>query len=655
MKYNTRYSAQTVYLAARLSLEMKCMKTGVTIIKKVVALLILGSALMPALSPAAQAESPVDCIEGEEPLDLTYGEHTTNCAINPATDLDRFEFCETAGDEVRLNVLSASNGMDPNVVIRDPMANIIAQASCNDSCSLTLDTSLPVNGCYTIFISDVGTNELGSYSIQLERIVPVPDSAVHMNYDTSDSDTINPGTDIDFFTFNATAGTDIRLNVLAASNGMDPTVEIRDPNGVVVVDGVTDGATCNDNCSYSVDLSPALSGTYSLLIYDRNTNETGGYELSLWCIAGHCDSDGDGVPDPSGPAISYVTPLADTINTPVDGDFYTFNAAAGTDIRLNVLAASNGMDPTVEIRDPNGAVVVDGVTDGATCNDNCSYSVDLSPALSGTYSLLIYDRNTNETGGYELSLWCLWGDCDSDADGIPDGDARVSFNTPAVLQFGVSSTDVIDPAVDGDTFIFGGTAGDLIQINVLAASNGMDPTVEIRDPNGDIVVNGVADGATCNDNCSYTLELSLPLSGKYTLLIYDRNTNETGSYEIGLQCLVGTCADAIAACGDNCIDVPNIDQLDTDGDGYGNVCDGDLNNDGDTNTLDLNLYKLAHRSACGDDNYDPVADFNGDCRINTLDLNIYKGLHRKPPGPSCVAPEILTTNKAGKEKRVHIR
>jgi len=532
MKYNTRYSAQTVYLAARLSLEMKCMKTGVTIIKKVVALLILGSALMPALSPAAQAESPVDCIEGEEPLDLTYGEHTTNCAINPATDLDRFEFCETAGDEVRLNVLSASNGMDPNVVIRDPMANIIAQASCNDSCSLTLDTSLPVNGCYTIFISDVGTNELGSYSIQLERIVPVPDSAVHMNYDTSDSDTINPGTDIDFFTFNATAGTDIRLNVLAASNGMDPTVEIRDPNGVVVVDGVTDGATCNDNCSYSVDLSPALSGTYSLLIYDRNTNET---------------------------------------------------------------------------------------------------------------------------GGYELSLWCLWGDCDSDADGIPDGDARVSFNTPAVLQFGVSSTDVIDPAVDGDTFIFGGTAGDLIQINVLAASNGMDPTVEIRDPNGDIVVNGVADGATCNDNCSYTLELSLPLSGKYTLLIYDRNTNETGSYEIGLQCLVGTCADAIAACGDNCIDVPNIDQLDTDGDGYGNVCDGDLNNDGDTNTLDLNLYKLAHRSACGDDNYDPVADFNGDCRINTLDLNIYKGLHRKPPGPSCVAPEILTTNKAGKEKRVHIR
>jgi len=95
---------------------------------------------------------------------------------------------------------------------------------------------------------------------------------------------------------------------------------------------------------------------------------------------------------------------------------------------------------------------------------------------------------------------------------------------------------------------------------------------------------------------------------------------------------------------DNCINAPNgpliLDaggnsQLDTDSDGYGNLCDGDLNNDGKTNTLDLNLYKLAHRTNVGDANYNVDADFNGDGMINTLDLNIYKILHRKPPGPSC--------------------
>jgi hypothetical protein len=98
---------------------------------------------------------------------------------------------------------------------------------------------------------------------------------------------------------------------------------------------------------------------------------------------------------------------------------------------------------------------------------------------------------------------------------------------------------------------------------------------------------------------------------------------------------VDTDGDRIIDDDDNCTLVQNSDQRDTDGDGYGSRCDGDLNNDGNTNTLDLNLYKQAHRSAVGDANYDVDADFNGDGTINTLDLNIYKGLHRKPPGPSC--------------------
>jgi len=93
--------------------------------------------------------------------------------------------------------------------------------------------------------------------------------------------------------------------------------------------------------------------------------------------------------------------------------------------------------------------------------------------------------------------------------------------------------------------------------------------------------------------------------------------------------------DSLGNACDNCTLVDNEDQRDTDADNYGNLCDGDLNNDGTTNTLDLNLYKLAHRSSLGDTNYNADADFNGDAVINTLDLNTYKSLHRRDPGPSC--------------------
>ena len=93
-----------------------------------------------------------------------------------------------------------------------------------------------------------------------------------------------------------------------------------------------------------------------------------------------------------------------------------------------------------------------------------------------------------------------------------------------------------------------------------------------------------------------------------------------------------TDTDTIVDACDNCTLVANPDQRDTNGDGYGNMCDGDLNNDGNTNATDLTLFKQVYRGS------DPDADFNGDGLINATDLTIFKGLYRKPPGPSGLVP-----------------
>ena len=86
---------------------------------------------------------------------------------------------------------------------------------------------------------------------------------------------------------------------------------------------------------------------------------------------------------------------------------------------------------------------------------------------------------------------------------------------------------------------------------------------------------------------------------------------------------------------DNCIEVANPDQRDTHGDGYGNVCDPDLDNDGNVNTADLGLLKGAFfATGPGLD-----ADFNGDGVVNSVDLGVMKAYFFGPPGPSGVAIE----------------
>ncbi len=81
---------------------------------------------------------------------------------------------------------------------------------------------------------------------------------------------------------------------------------------------------------------------------------------------------------------------------------------------------------------------------------------------------------------------------------------------------------------------------------------------------------------------------------------------------------------------DNCPDVPNADQMDSDNDGIGDACEapavpGDLDGDNDVDLDDYNLFLAAYGSASGQPNYDPNADFDNDEFIGMTDFGIWYG------------------------------
>jgi Dockerin type I domain/Thrombospondin type 3 repeat len=101
---------------------------------------------------------------------------------------------------------------------------------------------------------------------------------------------------------------------------------------------------------------------------------------------------------------------------------------------------------------------------------------------------------------------------------------------------------------------------------------------------------------------------------------------------------VDTDGDGIPDAIDNCSLVANTEQADFDNDGFGNVCDADINNDGRVNAVDLAIL----RSNFGKPG--ALGDLNGDGTVNALDLALLRRNFGKEPGPSGNGPNPPTSD-----------
>ena len=100
---------------------------------------------------------------------------------------------------------------------------------------------------------------------------------------------------------------------------------------------------------------------------------------------------------------------------------------------------------------------------------------------------------------------------------------------------------------------------------------------------------------------------------------------------------VDTDADGNPDNGDNCMLAPNPSQLDADSDGYGNLCDADINNSGTVTTADFGLLRSVLGQAAGFNATAAAADMNGSGTVTTADFGLLRARLGTTPGPSGLA------------------
>lgn len=163
------------------------------------------------------------------------------------------------------------------------------------------------------------------------------------------------------------------LNCQEVLTGLDPTVS--DSDG----DGLSDGAEL-------------AAGTNPLLTDSDGDGFNDGLEVR---VGSDPQDEANGL-DP----IAYGELKTSAITPGGDVDGFAFTGTAGELIRIQMtqVNGSSLFNPTLELRDAQGALVTPVVT------DDFQAIVELTLSATGTYSILARDDNGAETADYTLSL-----------------------------------------------------------------------------------------------------------------------------------------------------------------------------------------------------------------------------------------------------------
>ena len=418
-------------------------------------------------------------------------------------ETDNYSIEVAAGAFIQASMGVIDGDLEPSIIIFDPDENIIAEGNNTVRPGFSLTTRATEAGTYRIKTTSVNRN-FGDYRITVVA-APGPLAASDDNAVLTSGQTVEgsiPIGDLDVFTIEATAGAAIRVGLGRTDDEYRPRVTLIDPSGEVVENSLTSsGGT-------QIRASATLTGTYTIIVSESSGFRSGDYRLSAFVSGQPLITNDENSILASGQRVSGDLPFADF-------DAFEFSADAGDVVRLAAGNQLTSFQAEIEIFGPDG-LLIENTQSSTTSN------TDFTAPSTGIYTALISDDFGTTAADYQVTLVTL-----------PTDEIVANDGINRFLPSGTTIEQTMNRN-DLHFYSFAGTEGDAVTIDFERGPD-IGSSFSFRSELFS------ADGSRLLNSLPGQLQLTLPSTGDYYLVILQpNNRNSGGDYLLTVTGQTGT-------------------------------------------------------------------------------------------------------------------
>ena len=228
-------------------------------------------------------------------------------------------------------------------------------------------------------------------------------------------------------------------------------------------------------------------------------------------------------------SISYrASTIGCAIDAAADVDAFSFEGKANDVVRVTVVGKSTDLDPSVELRHQDNSILFDEGCDGD--GEACSFSATATLTTVGTHTIEVSDTGNDGTGDYILQI------------------ERIPSDERANLPYEMGFSGEVSPESDIDFFYVDGDKeiDTNVRVTVRSTEADLDPYLEVWDANGNSLGERSCDSGTPAEPCELSADLDLPADQHIVLAISDIGNDESGAYEVSVECIGTGCPAEVA-------------------------------------------------------------------------------------------------------------